>query len=40
MEKGKHRVLIGPDARLIDILTRVFPTTYYRWIGPFLSGGR
>lgn len=26
MQKGKERLLIGPDARLIGILTRLFPT--------------
>ncbi len=36
MERGQHRVLIGPDARFIDIVTRVFPTTYWTWISRFL----
>ena len=38
MEKGQHRVLIGPDARMIDWLTRLFPVTYYKRIGSFLGG--
>jgi len=37
MEKGLHRVLIGPDARMIDWLTRLFPNTYFKKIGSFLS---
>ena len=32
MEAGQHRILIGPDARFIDWMTRLFPTTYMRWI--------
>jgi NAD(P)-dependent dehydrogenase (short-subunit alcohol dehydrogenase family) len=39
IERGQHRVLIGPDARLIDWLTRLFPVTYYQKIGSFLGGG-
>jgi len=38
MERGQHRILIGPDARLIDWLTRLFPVTYYKRIGSFLGG--
>ncbi len=38
MERGQHRVLIGADARMIDWLTRIFPVTYYKRIGTFLSG--
>ena len=37
MEAGRHRVLIGPDARLIDWLTRLFPVDHYRRIGAFLG---
>jgi len=40
MEAGTHRVLIGPDARMIDWLTRLFPVNYYKRIGSFLGGGR
>jgi NAD(P)-dependent dehydrogenase (short-subunit alcohol dehydrogenase family) len=40
MEAGRHRVLIGPDATMIDWLTRLFPVTYYKRIGAFLGGGR
>ncbi|MFC3714533.1 SDR family NAD(P)-dependent oxidoreductase [Sphingoaurantiacus capsulatus] len=39
MERGQHRVLIGPDAKLIDWLTRLFPVGYYKVIGNFLGGG-
>ena len=38
MERGQHRVLIGPDARMIDWITRLFPVTYYKKIGSFLGG--
>ena len=38
MERGQHRVLIGPDARMIDWITRLFPVTYYKRIGAFLGG--
>ena len=37
MEDGQHRVLIGPDAKMIDWLTRLFPVTYYKRIGAFLG---
>ncbi|WP_448582877.1 SDR family NAD(P)-dependent oxidoreductase [Thermaurantiacus sp.] len=39
MEKRRHRVLIGPDARFIDWMVRLFPETYFRRIGLFLGGG-
>ncbi len=32
MEARQHRVLIGKDARFIDWMTRLFPTTHMRWI--------
>ncbi len=38
MERGQHRVLIGPDARMVDWLTRLFPVTYFKRIGSFLGG--
>jgi NAD(P)-dependent dehydrogenase (short-subunit alcohol dehydrogenase family) len=38
MERGQPRVLIGPDAKLIDWITRIFPVTYYKRIGAFLGG--
>lgn len=38
MEAGRHRVLIGPDARMIDLVTRLFPVDYFRRIGTFLGG--
>ena len=40
MERGQHRVLIGPDARMIDWITRLFPVSYFKMIGHFLGGGR
>lgn len=39
MERGQHRVLIGPDARMIDWLTRLFPVRYFGFIGNFLGRG-
>ncbi|GGI81751.1 acetoin dehydrogenase [Polymorphobacter multimanifer] len=39
MEKRQHRVLIGPDARFIDWMVRLFPVTHARRIGSFLGGG-
>jgi NAD(P)-dependent dehydrogenase (short-subunit alcohol dehydrogenase family) len=38
MEKGQHRVLIGPDAHFIDWMVRLFPVTYMKRIGLFLGG--
>ena len=29
VEKGKHRILIGPDAGMLSVLTRVAPVRYY-----------
>jgi NAD(P)-dependent dehydrogenase (short-subunit alcohol dehydrogenase family) len=40
MEKRQHRVLIGPDARFIDWMVRLFPESYFRRIGSFLGGRR
>ena len=37
MEKGDHRVLIGPDARFIDWMVRLFPVSYWKRIGSFLG---
>jgi NAD(P)-dependent dehydrogenase (short-subunit alcohol dehydrogenase family) len=39
MEKRQHRVLIGPDAKLIDWMTRVFPVSAARRLGALLGGG-
>lgn len=39
MAKRQHRVLIGADARFIDLMTRLFPVSYYKRIGAFLGGG-
>ena len=40
MERRQHRVLIGPDARFIDWMVRLFPVGHARRIGAFLGGGR
>lgn len=32
VERKKHRLLIGPDARLLDLLVRLFPVGYSRLI--------
>jgi NAD(P)-dependent dehydrogenase (short-subunit alcohol dehydrogenase family) len=40
MEAGRHRVLIGPDARFIDLMTRLFPVSHFKRIGTFLGGGK
>ena len=37
MESGRHKVLIGPDARMIDLIVRLFPVTYFQKIGRFLG---
>jgi NAD(P)-dependent dehydrogenase (short-subunit alcohol dehydrogenase family) len=38
MERRRHRVLIGPDARMIDWMVRLFPVGYWKRIGAFLGG--
>ncbi|MEY2883794.1 MAG: hypothetical protein RL490_1518 [Pseudomonadota bacterium] len=38
MERRQHRVLIGPDARFIDWMTRLFPVHYFKRIGAFIGG--
>lgn len=40
MERSQHRVLIGPDARMIDWVTRLFPVSYFKRIGLFLGGSK
>jgi len=40
MEKGQHRVLIGPDARFIDWMVRLFPVSHVKRIGLFLNAGQ
>ncbi len=37
MEKRSLRVLIGPDARFIDWMVRLFPVNYFKVIGNFLG---
>lgn len=39
IEKKKYRVLIGKDARQIDIIQRLFPTSYVKRIRSFLIKG-
>jgi NAD(P)-dependent dehydrogenase (short-subunit alcohol dehydrogenase family) len=39
MEKGRHRVLIGPDARIIDIVTRLLPVSYFRLMRALVRPG-
>ncbi|KAB7647721.1 SDR family NAD(P)-dependent oxidoreductase [Polymorphobacter fuscus] len=39
MERRQHRVLIGRDARFVDLMTRLYPTTYFKRIGAFIGGG-
>ncbi len=33
VEKAKRRVLIGPDARIMDLASRLFPGSYERFLG-------
>ncbi len=40
MEKRSLRVLIGPDARFIDWMVRLFPVNYFKVIGNFLGRRR
>lgn len=37
MERRQHRVLIGSDAKFIDWMVRLFPVSYFKVIGGFLS---
>lgn len=37
MEQRSMRVLIGPDARFIDWMVRLFPVNYFKVIGNFLG---
>jgi len=39
MEKGQHRVLIGPDARIVDWMTRLFPASYGKRFRFFARSG-
>lgn len=39
MLRRQHRVLIGHDARFIDLMTRLFPVSHFKRIGAFLGGG-
>jgi NAD(P)-dependent dehydrogenase (short-subunit alcohol dehydrogenase family) len=40
MVRRRTRVLIGPDARFIDWMVRLFPVSHFRRIGNFLGGRR
>lgn len=35
VEKNKRRVLVGPDAYVVDLLVRLMPTTYQRIVSSF-----
>jgi hypothetical protein len=35
VEKGKARILIGPDAYLLDAVSRVAPAHGFEWISKF-----
>ena len=35
VERGKARIMVGPDAFVFDALARVAPTHYYDVIAPF-----
>lgn len=37
MTRRSRRVLIGPDARFIDWIVRLFPVSYFKVIGSFLG---
>ena len=37
MEAGQHRVLIGPDARFIDWVVRLFPVNYWKRLSRFIE---
>jgi short-subunit dehydrogenase len=37
IEKNEPRILIGSDARFIDILQRLRPATYWAWLAPIFA---
>ncbi|HSZ40790.1 MAG TPA: SDR family oxidoreductase [Trebonia sp.] len=37
VERGKARILIGPDAHLVDVLARVAPTHYFDLAAPIME---
>jgi short-subunit dehydrogenase len=37
MLRGQTRILIGPDAHLLDLIQRFMPQTYWRIIGPLVE---
>jgi NAD(P)-dependent dehydrogenase (short-subunit alcohol dehydrogenase family) len=37
LERGRTRILIGPDARLIDYLTRLLPQSHFRWLARIMG---
>ncbi|MFT7403111.1 hypothetical protein [Zhongshania sp.] len=39
MRKFKARVLIGSDAKLLDVIQRIFPSCYNRLLVPLMSAG-
>ncbi len=40
VERGRERLLIGPDARLIDLIQRLLPVRYFRFIARVLGLNR
>ena len=39
LRKGRRRLLIGGDARLLDVIQRMFPGRYDQLLGPLLRFG-
>jgi short-subunit dehydrogenase len=37
MLRGQTRILVGPDAHLLDLIQRFMPRTYWRLIGPLVE---
>jgi short-subunit dehydrogenase len=37
MLRGQTRILVGPDAHLLDLIQRLMPETYWRLIGPLVE---
>ncbi|WP_405497317.1 SDR family NAD(P)-dependent oxidoreductase [Nocardia sp. NBC_00511] len=40
VERGKARILVGPDAHLFDVLTRVTPTHYFDVLAVVMNAAR
>jgi hypothetical protein len=37
VERGKARILIGPDAHMVDVLARIAPTHYFDLAAPLVE---